>query len=513
MIDPSGGGTDVPKPSANTPGTPPSDMCGGTLPGAFVSNCSGCHTQGGAANSRYPDLFAFKGTLADFEKQVRTGSTNMAPYPSTLISDGDLQSAFAYFTGSMRGGLDSIDLGGVQSLFVPADAKNPPVVFKREDGAIITRAAGRVRGRHEKEGSYGLFLNHYFEDRTYGFIVEDFTTTGKQEIRVTYLPIAAPDMTGNRITNWRSWKIQGNNATFAENHYMNNVAQSPMMPTGKTAAVQQFDQTTIPGGRTMAVGENFEFEFGIFIAPAMMTTQGSRDSYYTDTFRYRIGLGGLTPNNKDYAALPGPLPNAQLGGDTTIVWAVAEPQTYFEQMALNTQQENVQNFVEGRRLFHTDFVTGAHSETDNPPFMAQAGKAGPLFSTTSCVNCHLNNGPGALLDAPLGPTSSMVFKLYNAGDLGNQLQIQEGTAKVAGFEMKTVALADGTSVTLKRPTFTVTSKDGQTIAGHSARLARKLIGLGLLEAIDERTILARADRLDCDKDGISGRPSYVVEPV
>jgi CxxC motif-containing protein (DUF1111 family) len=262
----------------------------------------------------------------------------------------------------------------------------------------------------------------------------------------------------------------------------------------------------------MTVGENFEFEFGVFIAPATMTSPGSRDSYYTDTFRYRIGLGGMTANNKDYVAIPGPLPNAQLGGDTTVVWAVAEPDTYFEQMALNMQHENVQNFVEGRRLFHTDFVTGAHSEPDNPVFTAQAGKAGPLFSTTACVNCHLKNGPGALLDGPLSAQSSMVFKLYNAGALGNQLQLQEGTASVAGYDMKTVALADGTSVTLKRPTFTVTTKDGQPITGYSARLARKLIGLGLLEAIDEKTILSRADRLDCDKDGISGRPNFVNEP-
>jgi CxxC motif-containing protein (DUF1111 family) len=106
----------------------------------------------------------------------------------------------------------------------------------------------------------------------------------------------------------------------------------------------------------------------------------------------------------------------------------------------------------------------------------------------------------------------MVFKLYGAGELGTQLQLQEGSASVSGTETRTALLDDGTMVTLHRPKFTLTAKSGDP-SHFSARLARKLVGLGLLEAIDERTILARADRLDCDHDGISGRPSYVKDPV
>ena len=88
----------------------------------------------------------------------------------------------------------------------------------------------------------------------------------------------------------------------------------------------------------MAVGQNLEFEFGIFLDPAALTTKGTRDSYYSDTFRYAIGVGGMTPNNLDYDQSPGPLPVARLGGDTTIAWMFAEPQMYMSQMALNTQQ-------------------------------------------------------------------------------------------------------------------------------------------------------------------------------
>src|SRR5882724_2968239 len=146
--------------------TPPTDSCGGTLPGAYMSICASCHTQSGMANSRYPDLYKFTGTLDDFKNRVRMGSTKgMAPYGPDLVSDADVAAIYTYFTGNMRTGLDVVSLGDVKPLFADGGPKNPPIVFKRDDGVLVTRGAGRVRGRHEKEGSFGTFGEHYFEDR------------------------------------------------------------------------------------------------------------------------------------------------------------------------------------------------------------------------------------------------------------------------------------------------------------------------------------------------------------
>jgi CxxC motif-containing protein (DUF1111 family) len=495
---------------------PPVDTCNGSLPGSYVTLCSACHNQGGAANSRYPDLYKFMGTPAQFAMQVRTGSKEMAAYPATLITDGDVMAIYSFFKGAggARPTLDSIQLGGVQPLFATTDAKNGPIVFKRDDGAIVTRGAGRVRGRHEKEGSFGQFLENYFDNRTYGFINEDFTNTATKHIVTTYMPVAMVDHTGNRITNWRHWKVQGDNATFMLNDYMKDttMALAPMMPTGPTAFFQNFDDKTPPGGRSFAVGQNFEFEFGIFIAPAALTTPGSRDSYYTDTFRLQVGVGGLTPYNLDYdnGAAPfnaaGPIADARFGGDTTISWMRVEPYNYFGEMALNTQQENVQNFVEGRRMFHTDFTNGQHSDAGNPVFTAMAGKAGPMNNTNSCESCHFRNGPGFTLAGPLDAKSSMVFKL----SAGGQVHQQQGSVTPAAATTMTV-MVDGAAVTLTKPNYTVTMTAAGA-PGYSARVARKLIGLGLLEAIDERTLLLRADRLDCNMDGISGRPNFIKEP-
>src|SRR5258706_13691128 len=84
-------------------GPPPMASCGGalqaTLPAAYTANCSACHTQAGMANGRYPDLYQFKGTLADFTKHVRDGSPKgMAAYPADLVTDADIQAIFTYFT-------------------------------------------------------------------------------------------------------------------------------------------------------------------------------------------------------------------------------------------------------------------------------------------------------------------------------------------------------------------------------------------------------------------------------
>lgn len=215
--NPTPGGAKVPS------GPPPMATCGGAalpaLPVAYTANCSACHTQAGSANGRYPDLYQFKGTLADFTKHVREGSPKgMAAYTADLVSDADIQAIFTYFTsGQMRQSLDIISLGGVAPLFQPSDAVNPPIVFKRDDGVLITRGAGRVRGRHEgpldTNQPFMEFVADYFLSRTYGWIVEDYTTTGQSRIRVTYLPISMP--TGG--TNFRAWKDYGNGDVFTNN--------------------------------------------------------------------------------------------------------------------------------------------------------------------------------------------------------------------------------------------------------------------------------------------------------
>ena len=83
---------------------------------------------------------------------------------------------------------------------------------------------------------------------------------------------------------------------------------------------------------------------------------------------------------------------------------------------------------------------------------------------------------------------------------------------VIHYEEMPVTLADGEAVSLRRPSYAVTDLGFGAMRADvmlSPRVAPPMIGLGLLEAIDEVDILAAADPDDADGDGISGRPNLV----
>lgn len=76
-----------------------------------------------------------------------------------------------------------------------------------------------------------------------------------------------------------------------------------------------------------------------------------------------------------------------------------------------------------------------------------------------------------------------------------------------------MSFTDGSSVTLRDPTWKITSYDpAQSFAADtvfSARVAPPMIGLGLLALVSEADILKKEDINDNDADGISGKANYV----
>jgi CxxC motif-containing protein (DUF1111 family) len=101
--------------------------------------------------------------------------------------------------------------------------------------------------------------------------------------------------------------------------------------------------------------------------------------------------------------------------------------------------------------------------------------------------------------------------------IGGQLQTKAifGIIPEATLTWKSVheikEYIDGEKITLTKYIFDITNTyipiSGQI--DHSPRIAPPMIGLGLLEAITEKDILAGADEFDANKDGISGRPNWV----
>ncbi len=151
---------------------------------------------------------------------------------------------------------------------------------------------------------------------------------------------------------------------------------------------------------------------------------------------------------------------------------------------------------------------------------------GPVFNNQSCGSCHIADGRGKAPNAG-DALSSLLIRISVPGQgphggpnpvpgFGGQLQQRGifGIAAEAGVKVSytenSYQFTDGETYSLRAPLFTIENPYMAMPGGVmiSARMASPVCGLGLLEAIDEADIIARADENDADGDGISGRPNY-----
>ena len=199
----------------------------------------------------------------------------------------------------------------------------------------------------------------------------------------------------------------------------------------------------------------------------------------------------------------------------------------YEEAPPNLTPRGAEDHELGDEAFEEAFVQTA--EHDN------AG-LGPTFNNTACGGCHIRNGrgmpvPGQLLlrvsdAAPGGERAAdeesetlVLNRAPPVAGLGNQIQdfAVVGAAPEARVEIDWVETsgryADGTPYRLRSPSFEVTLAESGAPLPDSVRVSPRVpphvYGLGLLEAIPEEDILALADPLDSDGDGISGRPNRV----
>jgi CxxC motif-containing protein (DUF1111 family) len=195
----------------------------------------------------------------------------------------------------------------------------------------------------------------------------------------------------------------------------------------------------------------------------------------------------------------------------------------------NIDFEREMDFKLGNALFRRDWVSAPSSTT-------AADGLGPLFNATSCQACHIRDGRGHTLQGshdtalsiflrvsvpkPDGDTHGIPGFLPTAPDpvYGGQLQDKAlpGQTPEARFAVTwdtvEMPLAGGEMAELRRPTYEAADLAFGPLAPGamlSPRVAPQMIGLGLLEAVPEADILARADEEDADGDGISGRPNLV----
>lgn len=189
------------------------------------------------------------------------------------------------------------------------------------------------------------------------------------------------------------------------------------------------------------------------------------------------------------------------------------------------------NFMVGRGLFRRLWVTA-------PASTQAVDGLGPLYNARSCMGCHTNNGRGhgptgteddvglllLRLDIPAQNAKQQLqlekFQINNVPEPNYGLQMQNFAIPghlaeyqlFVEYENILVALSDGTKVSLRKPSYVATALAYGSLHHDvriSPRVPPQMIGLGLLEAIDDQDIFKQEDPLDKDKDGISGRANIV----
>jgi len=207
------------------------------------------------------------------------------------------------------------------------------------------------------------------------------------------------------------------------------------------------------------------------------------------------------------------------GGATTVF---ATNQNAFTLQAANLPVENQRAFFFGNRLFNTNWVIA-------PSSTQTFDGLGPTFNRVSCSGCHLRDGRGQPPSKPDEEMLSMLVRLSVPGKAGegapkphpaygdqlNDRAVQgvkpEGRTTISWREIPG-KYGDGEIYSLRQPTFRFVNLTYGPLGKDimiSARVAPAVIGMGLLEAIPEPTLLALADPQDRDGDGIAGKPNMV----
>lgn len=205
---------------------------------------------------------------------------------------------------------------------------------------------------------------------------------------------------------------------------------------------------------------------------------------------------------------------------TTILGANA-----FDQQVPGLNQLNRRLFFVGNSLFRQNWVSAPASTT------ARDG-LGPTFNARACSSCHNKDGRGTPLQAGQQFSAGFLMRVSTQGmgthggpnpvpNYGDQIQEHANLgvayeAKVSvKFETIKGTFNDGETYELRKPIYTIANEQFGSLQNvlTSPRVGQQVIGLGLVDAISNKDIIANADEFDSDNDGISGKANYVWDVV
>lgn len=464
---------------------------------------------------------------------------------------------------------------------------DPTTQYTLADGTLVTQIGGRVRDRHAREQPdtpgtgdlYDLFAAHYFERRSHQITIYDNVSPTNAANHI--LTVVVRPQWWLYGTNFRSGYIGRRTgdlpgptavALYGDNGGMKRlpigallsgqelktpIANYDALPSDPSAnydtdlSVPPKDgefvlvkQITVSASlqRSLQAGDLIEFELGIFLAGTASDALG-RFNYYSDVTVYQVGSGGAHAWYRGPSSDPTLIPwdshlipaEALTGGSLMTLQEDTsnQPEMNLMQAGTNIAGINIQSFQEGRRLFHTSFLTGSHPEPGNPVFTAQAGKAGPKFQQPSCIACHAEDGKST--PAQAGALNTMVVLTGDSDAQGNPIpdtrfggHLEQGLITDAGqtFDGRQAVLSiasytstpgtypDGTPYTLQTPQYALADITGKALpmpAHMSVRSAPHLVGMGLLESVSETTLQALATASASDPDHAVGKLQIVTD--
>lgn len=243
-----------------------------------------------------------------------------------------------------------------------------------------------------------------------------------------------------------------------------------------------------------------------------------------------LGLGNTVSNGGD-TTISQFVPGEDRPGGTATSKSAGQNPNAFSQASGNLGFEDEFTFKLGNGLFRKLWVS-------SPASTKASDGLGPYYNARACQRCHLKDGRG---HPPANADDTFVSMLFRIGmpatgpeqraqlkahqvntfpepNYGGQIQdfaIQgfprEAEPSVT-YQEQIIALKGGETVSLRKPAYRFSNLAFGPFPSElmiSPRVANQMIGLGLLEAIPEGSILAGADPHDANGDGISGRPNKV----
>ena len=426
---------------------------------AFMCVGTDC-TPASRNNGRFErDVQASTGQSFDVEFKVQDNTIGEFVARDTFIFQGGGSSGGSNGGGGNQGGSGGGN-GGVAGTPVPVP---PPVTGGSNQNGLVncngsvckTVFAERLTLRHQGDVLNNQYIDNYFSGGLYE--IELTERGGNLEVH-----LFAP-MPTSMVNFTYSHKF---NAGFADPPQYNRAGLMQKHRPGGPANDSIGDLAnhfyyTINNFQQYVEGGILTIEF----TPRVPDGSGNAPQYYSDIIEYLPG-GGITNGatyggNTDKKFSGGPVTNYKQGAKNK----------YMAQAFLGINLTQMDEFLKGRRIFHADFVDGENFS------------GGPLFTKRACIDCHINDGRGG---APgTGDKEGYIIKVRNADDTGPH-PVYGSTldpSSVAGVEPEGDVNASGQLVNVS-----------ESVSSYGVRIAPPLIGIGLLEAIDDSTIEGFAAR-------------------